>query len=101
MSHIVSSSYSVATPQRDGRCYVTETFKLDDGTVRESLYLAEVGTDYDAHLALMVAAHNEQLAAEEAAPVETKAELQEQVAAIQAEIDAIDMKAEAVVDVGK
>lgn len=61
MVSVVSSSYVVATPQRDGRCYVTETFTLDDGTVRESLYLAEVGTDYDAHLALMVAALNEQL----------------------------------------
>ena len=61
MSHIVSSSYAVATPQRDGRCYVTETFKLDDGTERQSLYLAEVGTDYAAHLALMVAAMTEQL----------------------------------------
>jgi len=58
---IVSSSHAVATPQRDGRCYVTETFVLDDGSERSSMYLAEVGTDYDAHLALMVSALTEQL----------------------------------------
>jgi hypothetical protein len=95
----VSSSYAVATPQRDGRCYVTETFVLDDGTERQSMYLAEVKTDYDAHLALMVDAHNEQLAVQEAEPVESKAELQDQIAVIQSKIDAIDVKD--VVDDGK
>ena len=67
MPSVASAVHAAGDVQQDGRRYVTETFVLDDGTVRSSLYLAEVGTDIDAHLTAMTAAVNDELAAEAAA----------------------------------
>lgn len=60
MLSVVASSYSLADPQIDGRCWVTETLTISDGSVLTSSYLAAVGADYQAHLDDMVAAANSQ-----------------------------------------
>lgn len=69
MTTIVTSSYRLDThTQIDGRIYVFETFVDNLGNVYENFYLAAVGADYDAILAVHTAELNEQLANQDETP---------------------------------
>lgn len=50
MATTVQSSSRVAWLQRDGRSQVDEFFILSNGTHHHRNYLADAGTDFDAHL---------------------------------------------------
>ena len=66
MAQVVASTRARSgAVQQDGRQWVTEVFIIDDGTTRQSVYLAEAGApdaDLDSHLAEMVTGWNQTLA---------------------------------------
>lgn len=55
---IISSSFVYANPQLDGRTVVKEQHTDDQGNDYYVDYVAEVGTDLDAHLAASAEALN-------------------------------------------